>query len=421
MTGRRGAAWALVLAVGAVTAGCQPEPSVSTPPVGGQRLLPAAESATSVVVGRIGAVDRIDQHGRAASLDVVRVVRGEVAEGASLRIAWEELAKSRPQRFQPGDLILVGLDPLPSGSLWDQRFPGARASGEVAAVAAAGEAYLCHPTDTDADLLATYLTLPVGKRQETPGMTALARMAATASPGPAASALARLESLGDITSGLDAEALRWLEQAMLDIERPLSLRRELVRIAADRKVAGLRPAIDRLAGAGSDLRAEALTAVAVFEGGFEQQRVDELLASSAPELRAVGARFARSPASRPRLAQLVADDASSVVRAAAATSLMAVAGLDGFKEVVPALADADPAVRLAAVEAVSRLGDAAVAPLADLVRDGTLEQATGAVLALDQIGGAGKPVLIEAATQHSDERVRDLAQLALGQMPGHEH
>lgn len=421
MTIRRGTVWVLVLAAGSVAAGCQREHSVSTPPAGGQRLLPAAESATSVVVGVIGEVDRIDQHGRAASLNVVRVVRGEVTEDASLRIAWEELAKSRPQRFQPGDLVLVGLDPLPSGSLWDQRFPGARARGDVTAVTAAGEAYLCHPTDTDVDLLATYLALPVGKRRETPGMTALARMAATASPGPAASALARLESLGDIASGLDAEALRWLEQAMLDFERPLPLRRELLRIAADRKIAGLRPAVDRLAVAGSDLRAEALTAVAAFEGGFEQERVDELLASAAPELRAVGARFARSPASRPRLAQLVAGDASPAVRAAAATSLMAVAGLDAFKEVVPALADADSTVRLAAVEAVSRLGDTAVAPLAELVRDGTLEQATGAVLALDQIGGAGKPVLIEAATQHSAERVRHLAQLALGRMPGHEH
>jgi HEAT repeat protein len=331
------------------------------------------------------------------------------------------LAKGRAQRFAPGDLLLVAIEPLPPGSLWDERFPGARAGGGVVAVAARGDAYLRHPTQADVDLLATYLALPAEQRDKTAGVTALSRAIAEASPGLAVSALARLESVGDIEARLDAESVRWLEQSMLDRERPAALRRDLVRIAGDRKIAKLRRALERLAEPDGDLQPQALAAVAVLAGGFERRRLDELLASPAPELRAVGARFARSPELRARLAGLVAEDPSPPVRAAAATSLLSVAGLEAFKEVVPALADTEPSVRLAAVEAVRGLGEEAVLPLAELVRGGTVEEATGAVLALDQIGGAGKAVLLETATQHPDERIRHLAQLALGRMPGHEH
>lgn len=421
MTGRAAVLRLAVLAAAAaVAAGCRSE-TPAPPPAAGERLLPAAETAASVVVGEIGALERVDRHGYRAAVEIVRVVRGTGTGGQRLQIAWEELAAGRAPRLQAGDVLLLALQPLPAGSLWDERFPGARGRGDVLVIAAGGDAYLRHPAAGDVDLLHAYLTLPAQEREQPAGVGLLSAMVARASPGLASSALARIESVPRIASRLDPEAADRLQQALLDDSRPLKLRSDLLRVTAAHRIAALRPALDRLAEDSGPLRASALSAIAAIDGGLDPQRVERLLASELPDLRAVGARHARSQALRARLARLVAADPSPQVRAAAADSLMAVAGIDAFDEVVPALAASDAEVRLAAVEAVSRLGEAAVQPLAELLKNGRVEEATGAVLALDQLGAAGKAVLIETAAQHPDERIRRLALLALGRLPGHEH
>jgi hypothetical protein len=413
---------AVVAAVGILLiGGCRRDDShvSSTSPVGGADLFPVAEGARSVVVGRIDSVSRVDDHAYLARLDVERVLRGKGEAGARINISWEELARGRAVRFQEGDRVLVALMPLPQASIWDRRFLGGRASGDPLAIAAEGRAYVRHPRPLDVDLVATYLALSPEKQRGTAGRVALSRMIAQAADELALSSLVRLQSLVETGDLLDSESRQLLEAALLDGARPLRVRKELIAWVRDREVNGLKAALEQLAARDDALQAEATAALGGLAGGLAEQRIDELLGSGKAELRAIGARFARSSSRRKQLAELIENDPAAEVRAAAAQSIIAVAGIDAFADVIPALGDRAGSVQLAAVDAVVGLGAAVVEPLTALARDGRPEQAIGAILALDALQEAGKQALMGLAVDHPDERIRRLALLALGKMPGH--
>lgn len=412
---RIGAAAPLLLLI--LLLGC--EPAATGPPRGGEKLLPAAESATYVVVGRIDDRDKIDLHGYASWLRVERSLLPGTKTPPALRIAWEELAAKREPRFAPGDAVLVALTPLPNASLWDRRFPGARADESVLAVAAGGEGYMHNPDGGTLDLLETYLRLPARDRERAAGVDVLARLVASAAPGGAHSALTRIGAITALQE-LDESSLAPLGAALEDESRPLALRREIVALIRDRRLSALRPQLEGAAAPGSDLRADALGAIGALDGRLPAAEIGGLLSSDDGAVRAVGVRYAAAPQFEERLRKLIKDDPVPAVRAAAATTVIEMNGIAAFADVVPALGDADSTVRLAAVNAVGGLGAAAVAPLTRLVEDGSLGEATGAVLALDRCGGPGRTALMKVAADHRDERVRNVALLALGKL-GHEH
>ncbi len=162
---------------------------------------------------------RVDLHGRAAELALERSLRGDLAPGERVRIAWEELGGDAPGRFRTGDRILVALEPLPDLSLWRQRFP----EGGTLAVAGRGAAFLRDPDPASVDLLAAYLALPAGARGGEAGSRALAALVAGAEPGLAAGALAGLAPLE-----LGTPATGALARALAVETRPLDLRRGLL-------------------------------------------------------------------------------------------------------------------------------------------------------------------------------------------------
>jgi hypothetical protein len=243
-------------------------------------------------------------------------------------------------------------------------------------------------------------------------------MVADAADELALASLLRLQSIVEPGDSLDSESQQLLEAALLDDARPSRLRKEIIAWVRDREVGGMRAALEQLAARDDALQAEAIAALGRLAGGLGEQRIDELLGSGKAELRAIGAQFARSSSRRKQLAELIENDPADEVRAAAAQSIVVVAGIDAFADVAPALGDRAGRVQLAAVDALSSLGAVAVEPLEELARDGTPQQATGAVLALDRLEGAGKQALMRLAVDHPKEQVRHLALLALGRAPG---
>jgi hypothetical protein len=402
-----------------LTLGCTQPAANPGPPRGGEKLLPAAETAAAVVVGRMEDIEQIDSHGYAAQLNVERSLLAS-PPASRLRVAWEELAKSRKPRFEAGDGVLIAVSQLPNASLWDQRFPGARADGSVLAVAANGDAYMHSPDGETIGLLEGYLRLAADQRDKVAGVELLAQIAASAAPGVASSAVQRLNAVAGLEN-IPPDSLRTLGAALDDERRPQALRLAIIDLIGTKKLGALRPQVDALSERASPLQAPALAAIAVLEGGLSAQRAAELLSSSDPAVRAIAVRFATGAEVEQHLATLVKYDPAAEVRGAAAAALIQRRGIYAFDDVVPALADADASARLAAIEAVGKLGADVVPALSALTRDGSLEEATGAVLTLDRCGPSGKAALIAIAADHPDERVRRLAMLALGKLGGHEH
>jgi len=396
------------LAILAITAGTLPAAAVE--PAYGGRLLPAAETAAATVTGLVVAVTRIDQHGYAATLVVDRVLSGGAAPGERLHIAWEELSPARPPRFRDGDAVLVALEPLPSGSLWQQRFAGTpRATPSV--VAAAGEAFLVKPDGATVELLGTFLGLSAADRLAGAGVGALARLVADGNTAVAAAALTRLDGVPDLGARITATAAADLGRGLRrDVPR---LQLGILTLVAQHRLAALRPAVAAAARPGASLEAPALVALADLDGGLPPGEVEGLLGRREADVRAAAAYGARDAGLQPRLARLVRRDPDPRVRAAAATALLRSAGVPALERVAPAFADRDAAVRTAAARAAGQLGTPAVAPLLTLAQR---QPRTGAavVVALEGIGPEARPALQMLSRTHPDRAVRHLADLALG-------
>ena len=394
---------AALLALIATTAGAQP----SAP---GLSLLPAAETARATVVGRIDGVTRLDRTAYAATVRVERTLAGDTRPGAALRVAWEELAATRPPRFADGQRVLVVLDDLPSGSLWRQRFPAG-----ASAVAARGDAWLVDPSAGDLDLLAAYLQLGAPATSAARA-SALAHIAVAATPALASAAVARLASMPGAGTALVGTATDQLLGTAADARKPLALRRDIIVLAGRVRLAGAAAQLDALARPGSALEAETLTALAQVRGGLPLDRVARLLDRHEAAVRAVGARFATGELIERQLPPLVRYDSAPEVRAAAATALAATRTAWGVDGAVPALADPDPRVRSAAAQALGALGAPAVGALEAVARMQAAE-ARGAITALSLAGPNGVATVRRLAAEHPDPHVRDFARLALGQGP----
>lgn len=373
-------------------------------------LLEAAVGAPRTVVGTVSAPSRVDLHGRAAELAVERSLGAPLVPGERVRVAWEELG-SGADRFRDGDRILVALEPIPDLSLWRQRFP----QGGVLAVARRGTAYLRDPDPASVDLLAAYLALPAEARGGEAGARALVALVAGAEPGLAEDALAGLAP-----RELGPPASEALARALADESRPLDLRRGILGLAGERRLAALRPGVEPLARGAGPLAPDALEALARLDGSLPAARVRELLASPDAALRAVGVRHAGAMLGVPELAGLLRSDPDPGVRAASVAALAARSGEEGLEAASSGLFDADPGVRREAVTQLGGRGAEAVPLCLRLAFERVAPEAGAPLAALALAGPAGRDALAELAARHADPKVRDLAQLALGRpLPEH--
>lgn len=389
----------------------------AAPAAGGAALLDAAETAAAVVVGVVRQPAPVDVHGWSAGLEVERALAGALQPGSTQRIAWEELAKSRPTRFADGDRVLVALDPLPSASLWRQRFPVTKGAAPVLVVAAHGDAFLARPDAVTVDHLGRYLTLPPDARSQGAGLDALARLVQNAEPAVAASAQRRLAGLPGVESRLGEDGRSALAAAAQDAARPLDLRAAVVSWIGRARVYALRSTLEALALPSSPLQPEATQALAELDGGVAPERSDALLQSADPRMRVVGVRFAAGSQAEQRLSSLLRSDPAPEVRAAAVEALVARRGRDSVDSVTDAFFDPSPDVRAAAARSVGALGEPVVPTLQRIALERHGADANAPIVALSMAGPAGARALLEIASSHPDPAVRKVARFALGHGP----
>lgn len=390
------------------------------PAAGGAPIVESCESATLVAVVAVQETAGLDEQGRAARVEVERVLAGDPATTGPLRIAWEELARGRPDRFRAGDRLLVVLSPLPNGSLWRNRFPPSATEPPALAVAARGEAFLHQPDDRSIERLARWAQLAPSERDASPGAEALAHLAADAHPVLAAAAVERLGRIADLAQLLGVNTTPVLATAIGDASRADSVRAVLLRLAGVQRLRALRDAILPLAAAGNPLEAEAIDALARIDDGITAEHAESLLQRTDPKVRVAALRRLGGPGAGPRLAALVRSDPAAVVRAAAVSTLLERAAPGAEADAEPALFDRDPTVRAAAAEGFGRLGERAVPRLRRLALDRSADDAKGPIAALSLAGASGAAVLQELATTHGDDATRRLAAFALGHVPSHD-
>lgn len=390
------------------------------PAPGGGPLLEAAEGGEATVLGTVGAVSRLDPRAHAAPLQVRQVLAGTVRAGSALRIAWEEISARRPVRFREGDRVLVVLEPLPGGSLWRSRFPDGRAR----AVAARGNAFLREPDGATVESLAAYLSVAPAERTGPRGARRLLDVAARADAIVAASALLRLKAIHDLDAKLDAPAVSRFATLLAKPDRPRSLRLQALTLAAERRLRAVREAIAPLAAPGSELEPEALAALARIDGGLPRSRAGPLLERPEAAVRAAVARYGGDGVADARRVALMKADPAPEVRAAAVESLVRRRGSSALDDAVPLLFDPDEGVRRSAGAGVGSMGGAAVPRLRKLLEQRPFEEPSelaGVVLALSLAGPDGQGALRDVHRSHPDERIRKLAGLGLGILPGDAH
>jgi len=388
------------------------------PAAGGQGLLQAAVDAPLVAVGVVGAPEPLDERSWRAQIELEAVLAGDAEPGSVRTLAWEELARERPRRFDEGTRILAALGPLPGWSIWRERLRdgGTEGEGQTLGVARRGRAFLRDPDPATLDLLAAFLALAPEDRTAAPGIRALAALAAGAHPALAEDALDALARAPALSELLGEPGRRDLARLLADPDRPGALRRGALDLVGERGLEALRPALRPLQEAGAPLAPEALAAEARLDGGLAAERVAGLIEREEPGVRAVAVRFAPvSLEPDPAAAALAADPATSV-RAAAAEALGARRGMGAYDPLLDALRDPEEEVRAAAARALGALGAPAVPRLAQVA----LEQedpvvARGAILALARAaahgeGGAEATKALRAlAASHPDPKLRGLA------------
>ena len=381
------------------------------PAAGGAALVRAVESGPTLVVGTIADPRALDEHGWTARIQVEQTLSGATQAGSTLEIGWEELAKSRPPRFTAGGRALVALGPLPQSSLWHARFP----AGGALAVQGDGEAFLRDPDPATISALERWSKLGASEREANAGVWALAALWASAEPSVAEGALARLAEIPGLDGKVYGDAAATLATGLASSARPLPLREALLRLAGERRLGALQPAIEELGQRGDPLEAPALDALATISGGLPEERVRGLLSRHEAAVRAVGVRWARGPLVG-SLAPMVKGDPSPEVRAAALIALVDQQEMAAFDVAAQGLFDPDPAVRAVAAKRIGALGAPAVPGLVALVEARSMPEAGAPIAALVFTGGAGRAAVGSIAESHSDPRVRSAARMALGKL-----
>ena len=368
------------------------------------------------MLGLVAEPRAIDLHGFEATLTVERALLGNDAPGAALRIAWEQLARGAPLRFEDGSRVVVALDPLPSQSLWRKRFP----AGGVRVVAGKGAGTTPAPDDATVAALERFLSLASGDREDRPGVEALGDLVAAAPASLALAAVVRLGEVPDLGSRFSSAAASALSQVAGDPARPIPVRAAVLDLAGRKGLSALRPTATVAAEGGPPLEAPARYALAALDGGIPESQLEPLFQSEEPSLRVLAIRHARGTPLEAAVASAIRSDPVPAVRIAAVQAWCEWRGVEGAEAVEPALFDPAPTVRAAAAASLGGLGESRVPRLVELANTREGGDALGPLWALRHAGPAGLASLDVLAAEHTDERVRKLAVLVAGKpLPDH--
>jgi len=371
------------------------------------------EAGPQLVVGVVMDPRLLDQSGWTARLQVEQALAGPAQPGQSLQIGWEELARSRPPRFEAGRRVVVALVPLPTSSLWRQRFP----TPGVLAVAGDGQAFLREPDAATLSLLERWSKIGTSERDGPAGVAALAALWAGAAPPVAQGALARLAEIPGLDGKVYGEGASMLASGLASPSRSLPLREGVIRLAGERRLFALQPTLESFSRRGDPLEAPALDALGKISLGLPPDRVRNLLSRPEAAIRVVGVRWARGPLLE-AVSMMVKADISPEVRAAAVVALFDQQGMTAFDVAAQGLFDPDPAVRAAAARRIGELGPPAVPGLLALLQARAMPEAAALIAALSLAGNEGLDAVQSIAATHPDEKVRAAARLALGKLGG---
>jgi HEAT repeat protein len=380
------------------------------------------ERAPLTVVAEVGATTRIDLHGRSAVLTVETPLTGDVREGASLRIAWEELAVSRDDRFRDGERVLVALEPLPGSSIWIQRFPDADVRARVLGVAAGGDAFLRDPPLGTVDRLEHYLAMNHQARAGDPGSAVLVDLAEQAPLPLAIAAVRRLEGRPGLDAMLGRRSVERLVRVLLRPDATPPLEDAVIDVVSGAPLPSARPVLTALVEGEARPPASVYAALAALDGGFSADRTTQLLDGAPARHREVAVRNATGKGAISLLERTSRSDPDASVRAAALERLAVLEGEDAVEPLARGLGDPDAPVRRAAMNRLAALGDPAL-PTLERVIDGNDPLAARTALASLSLmrSSAAQAALTEIADAHPDEGLRALAGVALGRPLGEAH
>jgi hypothetical protein len=389
---------------------------------GGVELVAAVERSLVCAVGKTRDVHVIDATGYAGELLVERSLDTDLESGATLRIAWEELARARPPRFAENDRVLVCLDPLPVTTLWRKRYPDPELRSQVLLVANRGGAFLRNPSPGSLDELEHYARLKPDLRAGATGAARLTALAAQAELPIAEDAVERLRARGNLAEQLDPELSAELVRALLRPDASSALQASLLGLVSERRPPSLRAVLETLASRKPPPPGLIYEALGRFDDSLGPERTATLLRDASPDRRAAAARFASGPGVAGELADRLRNDPAAPVRAAAVSRLVQLEGERALGPAIATLSDQDVDVRVAGVRAIASLGAAAVPDLRGAVRAGRQPAASAAIAALHMTRSReAAQALAEIAKSHPDESIRKLAAFTLGEPLGEHH
>lgn len=383
-------------------------------------VLRSAGQAIAIALIEVEQVARIDRNGYRARARVEHALSGPFAPGARIEIAWEELAMARSPRFRRGERVLVALAPLPTTTLWFNRFPPQLRTSHTLAVAASGEAFAEPLEREDLEGLTSYARLSATELQSLAAARALARLLRARNEQLALAALELIA--GDWSRPYWQDAV-WVEscrEALLSTSTQVEVRKALIRWVAETGNPALTSALEELTQRDPALAPEAYLALEELGRPIPSFLFDQWISSGDVEVRLAAVRTQCGEERTDKLRALARNDPAPRVRTAALERLRECEGEKALPILVPSLADPDPGVRLAAAAQLSAVGPKASPAIESFALAGRGEGPLAAVAALEGMGAAGRPSLERIAREHRDPAVRTLAELALGK-PRREH
>lgn len=406
---------------------CRPTPD-PVPPTGGAALLSAAPDAR-YVVGTLRNVRQLDVHAYSATLAVERDISPtqpagatRMTRGTEVRLLWEELSTGRAVRLADETPVLIAIVPPPGASLWRSRLAALGDGPPTYGIAASGDAFQGNPQPRDIEVVSQFLALAAVQRVGPDGVDLLVTMLTESSGDLPQAAASSLGEVADLSAQLTEANRRRILRTIADDKVDMALRRRVVDLISSHRIVLLGPELRRLAKSTPELRAELWRATATLAGGLAAEDAKDLLQDSAPGVRAVAAAYAPFGELHEELAVLLRSDSAEEVRAAALERLARGGGAAVLDQLLPGLADASAAVRIAAAHAVGRLGDNVVPLLESRVASVPVVEAQATILALDQTGSAaGRTAIARIAANDARPEVRGIAELALGKLEGDRH
>lgn len=246
-------------------------------------------------------------------------------------------------------------------------------------------------------------------------------MSLIGTPRLANDAAARLRVFTGLSDHLTSGAVKAIVDALL---RPdaREMSETLLEMIEAHRPGSLRPPLEmRIRAAGEVAPPIFYAALGALDGRLDEETIRSLLARASPEAREIAARHAAGPTARRLLRDLMRNDRAPAVPAAVVTRLVRLEGVAALCDVTGALEDRAAPVRLSAVRAAASLDPEAIESVRSIAIRDPSDAAKAAVSALSLMGREAHEVLAELATEHPDEGMRVLAQIAIGQPIGDRH